>query len=620
MKKYNYVASFHQKEGERLKSLQATKLLDTTHSDRFGVITNLAATVFKVPTALISLVDSDRQWFLSSHGQEGKETHRDRAFCSHTINEKELLVVEDTKSHPIFKNHPLVIGKPYIRFYAGAVIRGEDTLPLGTLAVIDQVPRKLYEQERQSLLSMAKLVRQEIVQPAEISSHRVRNKLLNKRDPLTNAFLGDTFFEKIHSAYSKSANNSKYYVLCLEFSNIEYIENHYGYIVADEIILELSTRLRRGISQIGKNVLGRTENTLLGGFIVINLDHNPVVKLIGEVTNQLQECLEGPVKTSLSEIEPNVNVAIVQDDFGVSSPRETYRIAKSFVKNLPKKQGVNAVYVNEIFRKDELKNIELTRELSEKIEQNKLHLVYQPKIDPQNEGLVGLEALIRWNHPRHGSVSPLTIINIANKSNLIFKLEKWIFKTVANQIKKWKEQGFEVPRVSINVTGDTLQHKDFVNVVSELLDQNNLSGENLDIEIVESSLFDNLHAVIDVMNQLRRLGITFSIDDFGTGFSNLSYLKVLPINYLKIDKSFIDNIITDKYASAMCSGIISLANRLNIQTVAEGVESEFQVIALRAMRCNFIQGYYYSKPLGVVELETKYYKETIGTIGVKLSG
>jgi EAL domain-containing protein (putative c-di-GMP-specific phosphodiesterase class I) len=408
--------------------------------------------------------------------------------------------------------------------------------------------------------------------------------------------------------------------LCLEFSNIEYIEYHYGYIVADEIILELSARLRRGISQIGKNVLGRTENTLLGGFIVINLDHNPVVKLIGEVTNQLQECLEGPVKTSLSEIEPNVNVAIVQDDFGVSSPRETYRIAKSFVKNLPKKQGVNAVYVNEIFRKDELKNIELTRELSEKIEQNKLHLVYQPKIDPQNEGLVGLEALIRWNHPRHGSVSPLTIINIANKSNLIFKLEKWIFKTVANQIKKWKEQGFEVPRVSINVTGDTLQHKDFVNVVSELLDQNNLSGENLDIEIVESSLFDNLHAVIDVMNQLRRLGITFSIDDFGTGFSNLSYLKVLPINYLKIDKSFIDNIITDKYASAMCSGIISLANRLNIQTVAEGVESEFQVIALRAMRCNFIQGYYYSKPLGVVELETKYYKETIGTIGVKLSG
>jgi EAL domain-containing protein (putative c-di-GMP-specific phosphodiesterase class I) len=189
---------------------------------------------------------------------------------------------------------------------------------------------------------------------------------------------------------------------------------------------------------------------------------------------------------------------------------------------------------------------------------------------------------------------------------LIYKLEKWVFKTVIKQIKDWKEQGFEVPRVSINVTGDTLQQKGFVNFVSESLNESNLSGENLDIEILESSLFENINAVIDIMNQLRKLGISFSLDDFGTGFSNLAYLQVLPINYLKIDKSFIDNIIQDQHASAMCSGIISLANGLGMQTVAEGVESEFQVIALRAMRCDFIQGYYYSKPLGVIELETKY--------------
>ncbi len=517
----------------------------------------------------------------------------------------------DTQSHPIFKNHPLVTGEPYIRFYAGAVIRGDDSLPLGTLSIIDQVPRRFYEQEHQSFLSMAKLVRQEIVQPAEITTHRIRSKLRSKRDPLTNAFLDDAFFNKIRVAYSKSVNNSKYYVLCLEFSNIEYIENHYGYVVADEIILELSARLRSGISQIGKNVLGRTEKTLLGGFIVINLDHNPVVNLISEVKNQLQECLAGPIKTSLYEIEPNINMALVQEDFEVSSPREIYRVAKSFVKSLPKRQGVNTIVVTEIIRKDELKNIELTRELGENIEQNKLHVVYQPKIDAHNEGLVGMEALVRWNHLNHGFVSPPTIINIAYKSNLIFKLDKWIFKTVINQIKKWKEQGFEVPRVSINVTGDTLQHKEFANFVTELLNQTNVSGEYLDIEIVESSLFDNIDAVIDVMNQLRKLGISFSLDDFGTGFSNLAYLKVLPINYLKIDKSFIDNIIKDKHASAMCSGIISLANRLDIQTVAEGVESEFQVIALRAMRCNFIQGYYYSKPLGVVELETNYYNVSL---------
>lgn len=605
-KKYNYVAPLHQQETERLHSLQATKLLDTAPSDRFDAITDLASTVFKVPTALISLVDADRQWFLSTHGQEADETHRDIAFCSHAIHEKELLVVEDASSHPTFKNHPLVTGEPYIRFYAGAVIRGEDTLPLGTLCIIDQVPRTFYEQERQSFLSMAKLVRQEIIQPAEISTHRMRNKLQNKRDPLTNAFLGNFFFDEIRLAYSKSVTNSKYYVLCLEFSNIEYIENHYGSIVADEIILELSARLRCGISKIGKNVLGRTENRHLGAFIALNIAQYPAVKLITEVTNQLRECLAGPVKTSLSEIEPDINLAIIQDDFRVSAPHDIYRMAKLFVKDLPQKPGINSAVVTDDVRKTVVINNQLTRDLSQNIDQHKLHMVYQPKIDANNESLIGLEALIRWDHHKHGFVSPPTIIDLANKSNLIYKLEKWVFKTVIKQIKDWKQQGFEVPRVSINVTGDTLQQKGFVNFVSESLNESNLSGENLDIEILESSLFENINVAIDIMNQLRKLGISFSLDDFGTGFSNLAYLQVLPLNYLKIDKSFIDNIIQDKHASAMCSGIISLANGLGMQTVAEGVESEFQVIALRAMRCNFIQGYYYSKPLGVIELEKKY--------------
>lgn len=505
----------------------------------------------------------------------------------------------------------MVTGKPYIRFYAGAVIRGNDTLPLGTFCIMDQVPRTLCEQERQSFLSMAKIVRQEVIQPEEVSVHRMRSQLKENRDPLTNAFLSNTFFEKINQVLSKSVNNLEYYVLCLEFSDIEYIENHYGSIIANKVILEISARLKRGISKVGKHVFGRTENRHLGVFIALNIAQGPGVKLINEITSQLLACLAGPVKTSVYEITPNINMAIIQDNFKVSAPNDVYLMAKLFVKNLPQKPGINSEVVTDDVRKNVLMKYELTLDLSQNLAQHKLHIVYQPKIDANNERLAGLEALLRWDHHKHGLVSPPSIIEIANKSNLTYELEKWIFKTVINQIKEWKDQGFDVPRVSINVTGVTLQHKDFVNFVSELLNQSNLSGENLDIEIVENSLFENINAVIDIMNQLRKIGISFSLDDFGTGFSNLAYLQVLPINYLKIDKSFIDNIIQDKHAYAMCSGIISLANGLGLQTVAEGVESEFQIIALRTMRCNFIQGYYYSKPLRVIELERKYYNESL---------
>jgi len=607
--KYN-VPLPHPRETERLHSLLSTQLLDSDPSGRFDTITELASNVFNVPVALVTLVDANRQWFLSNCGFAGQETHRDDAFCAHAIHEKELLVVEDASSHPNFKHNPLVTGAPYIRFYAGAVIRDDNDLPLGTLCIIDMKPRKVSEQERLSLISMAKLIRQEIFQPEDLSQQRIRSKLQSNKDPLTNALWGNAFFEEIRYRLLGQADNSQYYMLCLEFTNIESIDSHFGPIVADEIILEISARFRSCVSKIGKNTLGRMSSIHFGVLLEPHLGQNHALVPVASIISKLRECLAGSVKTSVSEIEPCINLTIIEDDFAASTPDEIYRMAQICVKDLPQKAGINTAVVTEEIRQNTTIKAELTRDLIEAIEQGQLHTVYQPKIDAISEQLVGLEALLRWDHHKYGFVSPPTIIKIADESNLTYKLEKWIFETVLNQTKYWKDRGFEVPRVSINITGDTLQHKDFVNFVSEQLKRCNLSGENFDIEIVESSLFEDMNAVIDVMSQLREFGISFSLDDFGTGFSNLAYLKTLPISCLKIDKSFIDDIIRDQHATAMCSGIISLARALGMQTVAEGVELETQTIALRAMHCHVIQGYFYSKPISAKELEMKYYQNS----------
>jgi predicted signal transduction protein with EAL and GGDEF domain len=385
------------------------------------------------------------------------------------------LVVEDASTHPIFENNPLVTAEPYIRFYAGAVIRDYDDLPLGTLCIIDRTPRKFCEQERQSLIAMAKLVRLEIVQPEELSIQRIRSKLQTNRDPITNAFWGNALFEEINLKLLSRAVDSQYYMLYLEFSNIEYIDNYYGSIVADEIILEVSARLRHSVSKIGPNILGRMDNKHLCVLISLNRGHNQDVIPMSSVTSELRECLTGPVKTSVSGIEPCINLAIIQDNFTVSAPNIIYRMARTFVKVLPQKAGINVTVVTDDVRQKTAIKAELTRELGQSIEQHQLHIVYQPKIDTMTEGLAGLEALVRWDHHKHGFVSPLTIIKIADESNLIYKLETWIFKTVINQVKYLKDHGLEVPLISINVTGYTLQHKDFVNFVSKQLKQSNLS-------------------------------------------------------------------------------------------------------------------------------------------------
>jgi EAL domain-containing protein (putative c-di-GMP-specific phosphodiesterase class I)/GGDEF domain-containing protein len=606
--KHNSIAPLHPRETERLQSLQSTQLLDSDPSIRFDVITQLASNVFNVPIALVSLVDSNRQWFLSRCGLSNKETHRDDAFCAHAILEEELLVVEDARAHPIFKHNALVVGEPRIQFYAGAVIRDANNLPLGTLCILDQSPRKFSEQERCSLIAMAKLVRHEIIQPEELSMQRIRSKLQSNKDPLTNALWGKAFFEEINRRISSRTSHSQYYMLCLEFTNIDSIENHYGGIVADEVILEISARLRNCVSKIGTSILGRMDNKEFG--VLIGLDHglDHAAMLIETVSTQLRECLTGSVKTSASEIEPYINLTIIHDDFAVSAPNEIFRMAQICVKEIPQYTGINTAIVTDDIRRDATMRSELTREFSQSIEQDLLHMVYQPKIDAVTEKIVGLEALLRWNHPKYGFIYPATIIKIATESNLIYKLEKWIFKTVIAQAKYWKEQGIALPSVSINATADTLLQKGFVNFVTEQISQANLSGENFDIEIVESSMFEDFDAVVSIMNQLREFGLSFSLDDFGTGFSNLAYLKELPITHLKIDKSFVDGISHDRYASAMCAGIISLARILGVKIVAEGVESESQAVALRALHCNVIQGFYYSKPVSAKEIEMKYYR------------
>lgn len=245
---------------------------------------------------------------------------------------------------------------------------------------------------------------------------------------------------------------------------------------------------------------------------------------------------------------------------------------------------------------------ELGNDLHRAIRNNELILYYQPIIDMDNNHLVSLEVLLRWQHPEKGLIPPVQFIKLAEETGLILPIGDWVIRSVCEQLKAWQDQGLNVPRIAINLSVKQFQKKLFVQDVASILTQAKVSASCLTLEITESMLAENIVEVNETLQQLSAMGFKISIDDFGTGYSNLSYLKHYTIDALKIDRSFVRDIAIDENDAAIVTAIIAMAGSLNIQVIAEGVESKEQIDFLKQRGCSQYQGFYFSKPLSALEI------------------
>jgi len=231
------------------------------------------------------------------------------------------------------------------------------------------------------------------------------------------------------------------------------------------------------------------------------------------------------------------------------------------------------------------------------ITKGEFYLVYQPKMQISNGRLTGLEALVRWNSSEFGTILPGKFIPIAEKNGLIIQLGEWIIDTICKQIKKWSKIGIHIPRVAINVSGTQIEEANFVNNIAMVLERSSINGNFLEIELTESIFVKNSTQTYQKLNEIKSMGFSISIDDFGTGYSSLQYLKNFPHDRIKIDQSFIKDLTLDKNSKSIVLSIISMAHRLGVKVVAEGVEKAEQLDILKAQNCDEIQGYYYSRPV-----------------------
>jgi len=236
------------------------------------------------------------------------------------------------------------------------------------------------------------------------------------------------------------------------------------------------------------------------------------------------------------------------------------------------------------------------------LKRQELALHYQPQVDLNSGQVIGVEALLRWQRPGLGMVSPAEFIPLAEKTGLIFPLGEWVLRTACAQAKSWQDQGLPPLRVAVNLSPRQFMQVDLAEQVARILQESGLAASCLELEITESLLMQDVERGIATLHALKAMGIQLAIDDFGTGYSSLAYLKRFPLDRLKIDRSFVHDLTTDPDNAAITEAVIALGHSMRLQVIAEGVETEAQLAFLRSRRCDEIQGYYFSPPRPAEEI------------------
>jgi predicted signal transduction protein with EAL and GGDEF domain len=270
-------------------------------------------------------------------------------------------------------------------------------------------------------------------------------------------------------------------------------------------------------------------------------------------------------------------------------------------------------FYNRELSEEAARRFEIEGALKEALERDELEIVYQPKIGVLDRRLAGAEALLRWNNERLGAVSPAEFIPIAEECGLSTAIGAWVLERACRQVVRWQKSGNSCPEFSVNISNDQLRLEGFCEQVRDILTMTGLAGSSLNLEITEGSLIENIDQAIGIMEQLRGLGVQLSIDDFGTGFSSLSYLRRMPVQVLKIDASFIRDVGGRPASAMLVDSIIAMGHALQLRIVAEGVETQAQLRYLRSAGCDLVQGFVFSPPLNPERFAARF----LGSTGLR---
>lgn len=429
------------------------------------------------------------------------------------------------------------------------------------------------------------------------------SRLINY-DLLTNLVNRTLLKKHISSAIEKSQKSSLYNALLfINLDNFKVVNDKSGHSVGDKLLIESANRIKNSLQK--KDIISR-----VGGdefVVLIETDEKDEIKamqIFEEISLKILENLKSLYLIDDFEFRVSASIGIKLFNDNKTAAEKLISYADNAMHNA-KGNGKNTFcFFNPKLQKMMEKKIRLLDSLKKSVENNLLKIHYQTQIfSNSKEAIVGVEALIRWNHNTQGMISPAEFIPLAEESGLIIPLGSWIIDEVCQQIKIWEADSVKKHwRVSINVSSKQFEKDDFVRVVKAIVDKNNINPNKLRLELTESLVIKNIDKVLERLHQLKEMGFSLSIDDFGTGYSSLSYLKKLPLDELKIDQSFIRDLTTDINDEIIIETIITIGEKFGFEVIAEGVETVEQYNKLTELGCKYFQGYLFSKPVSVEQL------------------
>ena len=401
------------------------------------------------------------------------------------------------------------------------------------------------------------------------------------------------FMERLSNAISLASRrrNYSFAVLFFDFDRFKLVNDSLGHLVGDQLLIAIARRLEKHL-RVGDTVarLGGDEFTIL-------LEDIKDGSIATTIADRLQEELTRPFNLSGHEVFTSASIGIALSNIGYDRPEDLLRDADIAMYSAKASGKARYEVFDTTMRTRTVALLQLETDLRRGLERREFKLYYQPIVSLQTGEIRGFEALIRWQHPQRGLVSPTEFIPVAEETGLIVPIGWWVFREACQQMRLWQLQFPEYSSLvmSINLSAKQFAQPDLVEQIKNLLQETELNPSSLKLEITESVIMDNAESATAMLLQLQALGIRFSLDDFGTGYSSLAYLYRFPIHTLKIDRSFINKMDSEQFE--IVRTIVTLAHNLGMDVVAEGVEKVKHLAQLKALNCEYGQGYFFSKPV-----------------------
>ncbi|MBV6817421.1 EAL domain-containing protein [Rahnella sp. PD12R] len=572
-------------ESKKRAAINLLKSHDEVRDEALKKYTLLACQLLDMPMCFVSVLDDEKQYIKSAQNMTVTETSLGEAFCTITHEQGETYICPDTQRHPDFKTYDAVTEAPFVRFYAGCPLKTQDGVAVGTLCLLDTQPRTLSGEQINIFEQLAGLVSGFLASWHNVGYIDIVTLLPNRQRMLKDI------------AVSKENTFKLVIIDCIDMPFAYEMARSLGMTAVENLLRDMAVQLQARL-QLTEQLYA----VAVGRFAYFTHDKE------NSALENVARCLRGIQAKINPEVPLDLDIHI--GDSGCCDnammPGEILRRAVSALHEAIS-HGHRYMTYDEVLDNRKKNDFSLLTGLREALHEDRgLYLVYQPKVSLLTGQITGVEALLRWKHATHGEVLPGLFIPLVERTSLMRELTGWVIDHAIAQLGLWRDQGISLP-VSINLAASDFSRPDFADELDHKMRNAGLTPALLGVECLETEKMLESPAALNGLEMLKLRGFKISLDDFGSGYSNINYLRQIPMDIIKLDRSIVSKIASDKASRIIVRNVVRLLKQLDYVVLAEGVEDDQTVDILRGLGCDEVQGYVYARPMRAGDLEVWYH-------------